>query len=274
MPFRNQPELCGVYERVSRSRLALFACLAVLLLTAGAPEPVSAQSVRYPWTYPGNVNQRIRNADVVIGGTIVSTTSEHTRILDGVEVMANQANIRIDRIFKGLVQAGELPFRWFSPAPVSGRGVIASLPPLARFRKGDRYLVFLRRTRTEYVVTVPIYAIEVPLAAAAPSRILDLSQAPEQVRRSEIAQELETAALSIAKPDPGVTGEAAIYFPYVVDLIGGCAEPFLRHFAESQSRELAGEAQRWLAFLAGKHLHCDTPPKTPAQFTCESVRAG
>lgn len=217
--------------------------------------------MRYPWIYPGNFNQRIRDADVVISGIIVSTARENTQILDGVEVMVNHANIRIDRVFKGYVKPGVLAFRWFSPAPMSGSGVIASLPPLAHFRRGDRYLVFLRRAQSGYVVTMPIYAIDVRLAAAIPSRLSDLSQAPEQVRRSEIAQELETAALSIPRPAPGVTGEAVMYFPQVVDLIGGCAKPFLRHFAESQSRELAGEAQRWLAFLADKHLHCNTPLK-------------
>ena len=254
MAFRNPLANSGVYEGVRRNRWPFFACL-LLSLTAGTSQPGNAQSVRYPWIYPGNFNQRISNADVVISGAIVSTAPGHIRTLDGVQVLSNQAKIRIDRVFKGYVKPGVLPFRWFSPAPVSG-GVIASLPPLARFRNGERYVVFLRRSQSGYAVTMPIYAIDVPLAPATSGRLSDLSQAPEQVRRSAIAQELETAALSLPKPGPGVTGEAATYFPYVVDLVGGCAEPLLRHFAGSASRELAGEAQRWLALLAQKRLRC------------------
>jgi hypothetical protein len=75
---------------------------------------------------------------------------------------------------------------------------------------------------------------------------------PDDVRDSEIARELESAALSIGPPAPGTTGFAANYFPYVVDLIGGCAKPFLQHFAASPSNELRGAAQRWLKLLVDK----------------------
>ena len=101
-------------------------------------------------------------------------------------------------------------------------------------------------------------------AAPAPSAELsDLSQASDNLRQEEIAQELETAALSFPKPGPGTTGEAAIYFPYVIDLIGRCAEPFLWHFAASQSKELRGAAKRWLAFLANnkKGQQCNLPAR-------------
>lgn len=223
----------------------------------GAQQPRAVTSVRYPWVYPGNFNERARQADVVVSGTIVSTVPENTRVLDGVEVRANKANIKVDRIFKGEAKARTLQLLWFSPAPMSGLGVIASLPPLARFVDGRRYLVFLCRKQRGYAVTVPIYAIDVRLASASSTGPSDLSEAPEHVRKLEMAQELERAALSVPQPDPGVTGEAATYFPYVVDLIGGCAEPFLRHFAKSQSKELAAEARRWLAVLVDKGLQCN-----------------
>lgn len=242
--------------RISEGRLSTEARVGPMMV--GAPQPRAATSVRYPWVYPGNFNERVRQADIVVSGTIVSTVPENIRVLDGVEVRANKANIKIDRIFKGGAKARTVRFLWFSPAPMSGGGVIASLPPLARFVDGRRYLVFLCRKQGRYVVTVPVYAIDVRLASAPSAGPADLSEAPEQVRKLEMAQELERAALSVPQPDPGVTGEAATYFPHVVDLIGGCAGPFLRHFAKSQSKELAAEARRWLAVLVEKGLQCNS----------------
>ena len=64
------------------------------------------------------------------------------------------------------------------------------------------------------------------------------------------------AALLVPEPAPGMTGEAAAYFPYVVDLIGASAKPFLRHFAASRSNELRVAAQNWLVFLVNKGLRC------------------
>ena len=80
---------------------------------------------------------------------------------------------------------------------------------------------------------------------------------PDGIRDSEIAGELESAALAIGPPLPGTTGLAATYFPYVVDLTGGCAKAFLQHFAASPSGELRGAAQRWLRFLSGKNMRCE-----------------
>ena len=238
---------------MSRATFAFLACHVLVALAGAQPRT----SVRYPWVYPGNFNERIRQADVIVSGTIVSTVAENTQVLNGVEVTSNKADIRADRIFKGRANARTVLFLWFSPAPVSGVGVISSLPPLAHFVKGKWYLVFLRRNQTGYIVIMPIYAIEVSLAPASPGRLSNLSQAPEQLRDSEIAQELETAALAVPRPQPGVTGEAVTYFPYVVDLIGGCAKPFLRHFAGSPSKELADSACSWLALISRKGLRCN-----------------
>jgi hypothetical protein len=81
---------------------------------------------------------------------------------------------------------------------------------------------------------------------------------PDDVLDSEIARELETAALSIGPPTPGITGWAVVYFPYVVDLIGGCAKPFFQHFAASPSKDLRNFAQRWLTLLVDKQMRCET----------------
>jgi hypothetical protein len=190
------------------------------------------RSSQYPWVYPGDFNERLARADLIVSGTIASTVRGKARIVDGVDVTANDANMSIDRIFKGRVKSATMQFLWFSLASTSG-GVIYSGPPLSDFRPKVRYLVFLRHGPSGYVVTIP-----------------------SSRRNLEIAKELETAALFLPEPPPGVTGDAARYFPYVVDILGGCAEPFLRHFAGSQSKELRAAAQNWLALLVNEELHC------------------
>jgi hypothetical protein len=221
----------------------------------GPMQPGTTESLRYPWVYPGDFTERITRADLIISGTVVSTLRGKRRIVDGVEVSANEAKIGIDRIFKGKVKSATIQFLWFSPAPASG-GVIYSGPPLADFRPNVRYLVFLRYDPTGSVVTIPIYAIEVRLAPVRSPNFLDLSVVPTTDRNLEIAKELEAAALVVPEPAPGVTGEAATYFPYVIDLLGGCAQPFVRHFAASGSQELRAAALSWLALLVNKGLCC------------------
>jgi hypothetical protein len=72
----------------------------IALLTAEAVQPTTAQ-VRYPWVYPGNFRERVRQADLVVSGTIGSTVFKNTRVVDGVEVTSNRASIAVDRVFKG-----------------------------------------------------------------------------------------------------------------------------------------------------------------------------
>ncbi len=225
-----------------------------------AVHPCNAQ-VRYPWVYPGDFRERLKQADLVVSGTIRSTIPAGTRVVDEVELTSNRASIEVDRIFKGQGSERVIHFVWFSPALVKGwRGFAYSGPPTANFVAGKRFMVFLRKDTTGYVVTMPVYQMEVPLAPAAPSDIRDVSVLPVPIRDLEVARELESAALSIGPPAPGTTGLAAVYFPYVVDLIGGCAKPFLQHFAASPSNELRVAAERWLTLLTEKHLVCENGP--------------
>ena len=252
---RNYLVECGVYALVSSLRSA--AVLSLFLCVVPMSRIVTASQVRYPWVYPGDFNERLARADLVVSGTIASTVPDKLRIVDGVKVSGNEAEIRVDRVFKGEAKSATMHFLWYSPAPACG-GVVYSGPPFADFKPKVRYLVFLRQNSNGYVVTIPIYEMEVRLARPGSAVFRDLSQVPISERKSEIAKEIEAAALSVPHPAPGVTGDAARYFPYVVDLIGGCAEPFLRHFAVSRSKELRAAAQNWLAFVVNKGLRCSS----------------
>lgn len=248
--------------------LSIFLCLAVNLLIAGTPRSAEMRSAAYPWVYPGDFNERIAHSEIVVSGTIVSTLRSGSQTVDGVKLTQNTATINVDRVFKGSLKARDLKFLWYTfyaPSAASDYGFVYSGPPLADFRPGTRYLVFLRAKRNVYEVTIPVYGIEAKLAAPrSPSMFPDLSAAPSSMRNGEIAIELETAALSFPDPPENMTGEAATYFPYVVDLIGGCAEPFLWHFVRKDERldrlarqtELRTAAQRWLALIANKGMSC------------------
>jgi hypothetical protein len=144
--------------------------------------------------------------------------------------------------------------------PTTGGGFAYSGPALADFHPGKRYLIFLKRARSGWEVAMPLYAIEEELAATPPRGALrDVSQVPLQQRYDALAEELENAALAQPVPPPGMTGEAATYFPSVFDLLGECAEPFYRRFLPSPSPELRGAASTWLGLIRARHLACKEP---------------
>lgn len=231
----------------------LFQLLLILCSTA-SPQVSTA----YPWVFPGDFRERLRMSDVVVSGIVIHTSRAGTRTVNGTEVTSNIARVRVDRVFQGAASAGELPFTWFSPHSEKG-GVIYSGPPLAAFDPGKRYLIFLKRTNGfGWEVPMPLYALEVELATGLPrAAARDLSLLPLQQRYESLAEELETVALAQPPPPSGTTGMAATTFPAVFDLLGGCAEPFYRHFLSVPSPELRKAAMSWLKLIQSRHLRCD-----------------
>jgi hypothetical protein len=229
------------------------------LLLAAVVGPQASTSL--PWVFPGDIRDRLRMSDLVVTGKIEDTLETGIRTVDGTVVAAHIAQVRLDRVFQGNAAGEKLQFAWFSlHAATAGGGFAYSGPPLADFRPGKRYLVFLKRARTGWEVAMPVYAMQEELAAAPPNGALrDLSQAPLRQRYRELAEELENAALTQPVPPPGMTGEAASYFSSVFDLLAGCAEPFYRRFLSSPSAELRGAASSWLALIRTRHLTCEEP---------------
>jgi len=213
-----------------------------------------------PWTLPGNVGDRLRISDLVVSGTIDDTSAIGVQTVDHIELLGNVARVRVDRVFQGSA-SGELKFLWYRlyVPPTSSGGVVGSLPPPANFRPHERYLIFLKQRTTGWVVAMPFYAIEFKLAATPPSGAMgDLSQATIDKRYEALAQELETAALLIPAPQPGLTGEADTFFPSIFDLLGGCAGPFYRRFLSSSSPELRRAALNWVQLIQSRQMTCKT----------------
>lgn len=231
------------------------ACLVSIFL----PAPAQIRQIQMPWTFPGDFRERLRISDVVVSGTIEHTSTAGVQTVDHVELVGNVARLRVDRVFQGSAK-GEVPFVWYTLyVPPTDGSFVSSLPPTANFRPHERYLIFLKQSASGWVVAMPLYAIEVKLAPTPPSGAMDdLSQAPTDKRYEALAQELETAALLIPAPPPGLTGEAAIYFPAIFDLVGACAEPFYRRFLSSPSPELRREALIWLQLIESRQMTCNT----------------
>ena len=244
------------------SILTVHLLAAILLLAA-----MLAPQASLPWTFPGDLRERLRMSDLVVSGTIEKTASDGIRTVDGAEVTAHTAHVRVDRVFQGSAAGEKLRFAWFSLHMVTtGGGFAYSGPPLADFRPGKRYLIFLKRARSGWEVAMPVYAIEEKLVATPPRGALrNLSQVLLQQRYEALAEELENAALAQPVPPTGMTGEAAMYFPSVFDLLGGCAEPFYRRFLSSPSPELRGAASTWLDLIRSRHLMCKVPFAQPGQ---------
>jgi hypothetical protein len=220
------------------------------------PVLVPQSSTSRPWIVPGDFRERLRMSDLVVSGTIEDTSPNSVQIVDRIELTASTAHIRVDRVFQG-DSTQEVRFTWFTlQCPTSGVFVYSG-PPRACFRPQKRYLIFLKRDTSGWVVALPLYAIEIKLAPVSPSSApRDLSHASIQRRYEAIAEELETAASLAPVPPPGSTGEAAEYFSAAFDLIGGCAEPFYRRFLPSPSPELRGAASDWLELIRSRHMAC------------------
>jgi len=243
---------CGVYTRMGQ--IAKTACLLAMMFPASSATPM-------PWTMPGDFRQRLHISDLVVSGTIEDVSAVGLQRIDRIELNSYVARVRVDRVFQGRA-AKEFWFTWYKHyVPAIGGGVVGDGPPTADFRPHQRYLIFLKQEASKWVVAMPVYALEVKLAPMPPSSALrDLSQVLPEQRYEALAEELETAALLVPVPQPGLTGEAATYFPAVFDLLAGCAEPFYRRFLSSPSPELRGAALRWLCLLRSRRMACNTAP--------------
>jgi hypothetical protein len=220
------------------------------------PMLMSQASNSLPWTMPGNFVQRLLISDLVVSGFVESTLPSEMRTINGIKIDANSAHFRVDRLFQGEPN-DNFKFTWFSLHMDGAESTAYAGPRLASFQSGKRYLIFLKNEKSGWVVAIPMYALEAELAPELPpGSVSDFSKLLPEQRFEAIAEELERAALRVPAPPPGVTGEAAVYFPEVFDLIGACGEPFYRQFLSSPSHELRANAFRWLDLIRDRHMIC------------------
>jgi hypothetical protein len=90
----------------------------------------------------GDFLQRLRISDLVVSGTIESSSPRGLQIVNGETLNANTARLRVDRVFPGKTTE-ELQFSWYTTHWDGARGYGYSGPPLADSQTRKRYSVFL-----------------------------------------------------------------------------------------------------------------------------------
>jgi hypothetical protein len=219
---------------------------------------VPQSSLSLPWTMPGDFLQRLRISDLVVSGTVESVSPRRVQNVDGAKLNARVTRLRVDRVFQGKAEE-KLQFTWFTLHMEGSKGFAYAGPSLADFQPRKRYLVFLKRDKTGWTVAMPLYSLEVELSPTPPvDSLRDLTQLLPEQRNEAIGEELEMAAVRVPIPPPGMTGEAAAYFPAIFDLLGGCAAPFYRSYLSSPSPELRAAALSELELIGSRHLTCKT----------------
>lgn len=228
----------------------------VVLVSSTTLMLIAQTSNALPWTMPGNFVQRLLISDLVVSGFVESTLPSEVRTINGITIDANRAYFRVDRVFQGEPN-DQLQFTWFTLHLEGAESTAYAGPPLASFQSGKRYLIFLKKDKSSWVVAIPMYALEAELAPDLPPHsISDFSKLLPEQRYEAIAEELERAALRVPAPPSGLTGEAAVYIPEVFDLIGACGEPFYRQFLSSPSPELRAAATSWLHLIHARQMTC------------------
>ncbi|PYT72371.1 MAG: hypothetical protein DMG39_10125 [Acidobacteria bacterium] len=185
-----------------------------------------------------NLDQRLNYSDLVCSATIIDTWRTGGKLaVDSSVTAENLARADVQSVFKGKLTSATITFRWFSwPGPmdpIAGpSGYVYAGPPLADLRNERRYLLFLRSDgSTGWSVTVPMYQLEVPLAASAPANLrlgLDASGLAIAQRNRELAEEFAAAVQS-------QVDLAHVYnnFSWIAELLGKGATPLIQPFLES-----------------------------------------
>lgn len=172
-----------------------------------------------------SIVERIRAADLVCAGRVEAVRpTATTTYIRGQRYRDLIADVSIDTVFVGEHETAMLSLVWKGWWPESG-GYLYGGPPLAEYREGQRYLLFLRREAPAVFVPLdPFHKTELELAAAPAAGPL-LPQADEVVRRRAIAAEL--AAWVRTLPDGFMSYE---HVRWIAELLGKNAEPILQEF--------------------------------------------
>ena len=190
-------------------------------------------------------DQRLNYSDLVCSATIIDTwRTVGTSPVDSSGTAENLVRADVESVFKGKLASATIIFRWYS-WPAGPGGYVYVGPPLADLRSERRYLLFLRSEgSTGWRVTVPMYQLEIPLAASAPANRqlrLDASGLAIAQRNRELAEEFASAVQSQVD-----LAHVYDYFSWIAELLGKGATPLIQPFLES--------ASLWLRYFAADRL--------------------
>lgn len=199
--------------------------------------PVHADD-KQPNKYLPSFQERERYSDIVCSATIVKTyTTSSVKQLDGQERSEWIAQARVDHIFKGFLGSQIIDFKYYGLGPRTGDYFG---PPVADFRPGIRYVLFLRGQGPNLTVTVPFYQMEIEVAPQ-PLPLDESKPAPDLALARELVFAIEFA--------PQTIGRAATkYFSWVEELVGKDSFPLIKPFLTSGDQLVRYQAAWWLSF--------------------------
>jgi hypothetical protein len=210
----------------SKTALAVVGLIALL--------PGLAQNIA-PNKFLPEIKERERYSEIICSATIVKTSrAGNTVRLQGREVSQWTASARVDHLFKGRLEPKIIEFKFYGYIPPPELS-----PPMANFRPGIRYVLFLKRHDSVFEVAIPAYQMEIELGspnkAGGPIDTPDLALARELI--SAIESEPDTIGRSADK-----------YFSWAEELIGKKTIPLVQPFLNASDPLVRYQTAWWLSF--------------------------
>jgi hypothetical protein len=196
--------------------------------------PARAQELA-PNKFLPQFKERGRYSEIICSATIVKTSPAGSPIrLQGREVSQRTAVARVGHVFKGTLKPKIIEFKYYGYIPTPELS-----PPMADFRAGIRYILFLKRHDSDLEVPVPAYQMEIELAST--------SKADYSMGTPELA--LATELVSAIQSAPDTIGRIADkYFSWAEELIGKQTIPLVEPFLNSSAPLVRFQAAWWLSF--------------------------
>jgi hypothetical protein len=186
------------------------------------------------------IKERVRYSEIICSATILKISPAGSAIkLQGAERSQWVAVAGVDHVFKGTLVPKIIEFKYYGYIPPPGVAVTLT-PPMANFRPGIRYVLFLKRHNLDLEVAIPAYEMEIQLATQPPT--LDESNSkPDLVLAKELFFAIQSAPDTIGR-------SATTYFSWAEELIGKEAIPLVEPFLNAGDPLVRYQAAWWLSF--------------------------
>jgi len=189
---------------------------------------------------------RIQHSEVVAAGRVEAVRQTNTYAYRGsTRYQDVVVDLSVDTVFYGELEGDflSLVIRRIAPEPKrSGAwGYLYTGPPLAEYRVGRRYLVFLRRELPEVFVPLdPVQLTEIELSYKFSLAPLS-ADADESARRQAIADELMQRLRTMTAEEVDYSSIA-----FIRELLNQDAEPLLRELLQHPQARFRINAAEWL----------------------------
>jgi hypothetical protein len=201
--------------------------------------PAPAQELA-PNSYLPEIKDRERYSEIICSATIVKISPAGSAVkLQGEERSQWIAIASVDHVFKGMLVPKIIEFKYYGYMPPPGVAETLT-PPMADFRPGIRYVLFLKRHDLGLEVSIPDYMMEIQLAPQPPT-IYESHSEPDPALTKELLFAIQSAPATIGRL-------ADKYFSWTEELIGKQTIPLVEQFLSSSDPLVRYQAAWWLSF--------------------------